>query len=394
VPLLATGRQYALPHHLSVADEDRGLDFTWHPSQTHADLPVEPAIRVSVRRGDCGSGPGWIIRSYVPVSGDASVKARWCNDRNARLLGDSDGGDDLTVVGGWGLTPNGECCLTTWMSPHFVSDEVELASGLVGNLLGYHQGTVLTALLAEPGAVTGAPLAPEDLARGLESVLAAFSQVLEYPPDYRWSVEAASAGVVVSLTGTSPGGADGLALAEVDGSAFRTVLRVPVTRNRAELGLLYAAFLGQSVTRIQTSASYDLLPAELHDWDFSWQQVDEGLGRLVDEGLIQWDKEESAFLFDAGPAGARLRVERLEMSRLYDASALQISAIVPGLGPESLRTRRPHDANVLGSWRHGPNGIAYEVTIPPAGMIWSSFTVVEMLTWVGRHVIRHVRKAF
>ena len=392
VPLLATGMQYALPHHLSVADEDGGLDFTWHPSQTHADLPVEPAIRVSVRQGDCGSGPGWIIRSYPPVSGDTTVKARWCNDRNAGLLGD--GGDDLTVVGGWGLTPDGECCLTTWMSPFFVSDEVELASGLVGNLLSYHQGTVLTTLLAEPGAVTGAPLAPEDLARGLESVLAAFGQVLEYPPDYRWSVKPHSNDVVASLTGTSPGSADGLALAEIDGSAFRTVLRVPVTRNRAELGLLYAAFLSQSVTRIPTPASYHLVPAELHNWDFSWQQVDEALGRLVDEGLIQWDKEERAFLFDAGPAGARLRTERLEMSRLYDASALQISADIPGLGHKSLRTRRANDADVLGSWRHGVAGLSYEVTIPPAGMVWTSdFAVVEMLAWVGRHVIRHVQKA-
>lgn len=181
------------------------------------------------------------------------------------------------------------------MSPFFVPDEVELAAGLVGNLLSYHHGTVSTALLAEPGAVTGAPLTPEDLTRGLQSVLATFGQVLEYPPDYRWSVEAASDGVVASLTGTSPGSADRLALAEVDGSAFRTIQRIPITRNRAELGLLYAAFLGQSVTPIPTSASYDLLAAERHDWDFSWQQVDEGLGRLDDEGLIQWDKEKGYF---------------------------------------------------------------------------------------------------
>ena len=90
-----------------------------------------------------------------------------------------------------------------------------------------------------------------------------------------------------------------------------------------------------------------------------------------------------------------MQVERLEMSRLYDASALQITAIVPGPGPESLRTRRAHDADVLGSWRHGLNGIAYEVTIPPAGMVWNSdFAVVEMQAWVGRHVIRHVQEAF
>jgi hypothetical protein len=395
VPLLAIGRQYELPHHLSAADEDGGLDFTWHPSQSHADLPVDPAIRVEVRRGDCGSGPGWIICSYVPVVGDASAKARWCNDRNAGLLGDDDGGDDLTVVGGWGLTPDGECCLTTWMSPFFVSDEVEPAVGLVGNLLGYHQGTVLTAVRDEPDAVTGAPLMPGELGRGLESVLATFGDGLEYPADYRWSVEAGETDVVVSLTGTGASGADGAALAEADGPAFRTVLRIPVTRNRAELGLLYAAFLGQSVTRVPTSGAYDLVPGEFRDWDFTGQQVGEGLGRLVDEGLMQWDKEERVFLFDAGPAGARLRVERLEMSRLYDASALRISAVVPGLDLSALRTGKAHDIDVLGSWRHGLAGLSYEVTIPPTGMVWGSdFAVVEMLSWVGRHVIRHVRKAF
>ena len=81
------------------------------------------------------------------MTGDQAAKARWCNDRNTGFLF---GDDDLTAVGGWGLTPDGECCLTTWMSPFFVPDEVELASGLVGNLLSYHEGTVLTALRTSP----------------------------------------------------------------------------------------------------------------------------------------------------------------------------------------------------------------------------------------------------
>ncbi len=394
VPLLAIGRPYALPHHVSAADETGGLDFTWHPSQTHADVPVDPAIRVSVRRGDCGSGPGWMIRSYVPVSGDPAAKARWCNDRNAGQLGDDDdgSGDDMTVVGGWGLTSDGECCLTTWMSPFFVSDEVELASGLVGNLLNYHEGTVMTALRDEPGAVTGAPLTPEELARGLESVLTTFGDELEYPADYQWSVEAGAADVVVSLTGTST---DDAPLAEADESAFRTVLRIPLVRNRAELGLLYAAFLGQSVTRIPASGSYDLIPGERHDWDFTWQQVDDGLGRLVDEGLIQWNKDEGAFLFDAGPRLARLRAERLETSRPYHASAIRFSAVIPDLGIDALRTEKSRDTNVVGTWRHSPAGLSYEVTIPPAGVVWSSdLAAKEMFTWVGRHIVRHVQKVF
>jgi hypothetical protein len=143
--------------------------------------------------------------------------------------------DDLTTVGGWGLAPAGECCLTMWMSPFFVPDEVHLAAGLAGNLLSYHATAVLTALRDEPDAVTEAPLTAERLARGLESVLASFGQVVEYPPDYRWSVEVAGTDVVVSLTGTSASDTDSVALAEVDGSAFRTLLRIPLAANRPSL---------------------------------------------------------------------------------------------------------------------------------------------------------------
>jgi hypothetical protein len=276
------------------------------------------------------------------------------------------------------------------MSPFFVQDEVELASGLVGNLLNYHEGTVMTALRDEPSAVTGAPLTPEELARGLESVLTTFGDELEYPADYQWSVEAGAADVVVSLTGTST---DDAPLAEADESSFRTVLRIPLVRNRAELGLLYAAFLGQSVTRIPASGSYDLIPGERHDWDFIWQQADDGLGRLVDEGLIQWNKEEGAFLFDAGPRLARLRAERLETSRPYHASAIRFSAVIPDLGIDALRTEKSRDTDIVGTWRHSPAGLSYEVTIPPAGVVWSSdLAAEEMFAWVGRHIVRHVRK--
>ena len=333
VPLLALCRPYPLPVGMSVAGTERGLDFTWYPSQSHADLPVDPAIRVSVRLGDAGSGPGWIIRSVVPVTGDQAARARWCNDRNAGFLF---GDDDLTAVGGWGLAPDGECCLTTWMSPFFVPDEVHLAAGLIGNLLSYHVGAVLTALRDEPGAVTGTPPTAKHLARGLETVLGSFGQALEHPPDYRWSVEAEETDVVVTLTGTTASSANSVALAEVDGSAFRTLLRIPLAANRAELGLLYAAFLGQSVTRVP-SGSHELVPGELDDWHFTWQHVDEGLGRLVDEGLLQWDKDERAFLFDAGPGPALLRADRLEMTRQYDASGMRLSAVIPHLDLAALQ---------------------------------------------------------
>ena len=82
VPLLGLGRLYSLPFDMSVTDSDGGLDFTWHVSQSRGELPVDAAVRVSVRRGDVGSGPGWIIRSVVPVAGGEAVKTRWCNDRN------------------------------------------------------------------------------------------------------------------------------------------------------------------------------------------------------------------------------------------------------------------------------------------------------------------------
>ena len=92
--------------------------------------------------------------------GDA-VKARWCNDRNFDLLADGDdSGGDQTLVGGWGLTSDGECCLTTWLSPFFVPDAIPQAVGLVGNVLSYHAGAVLTAVAADPGAVTGHPMSP------------------------------------------------------------------------------------------------------------------------------------------------------------------------------------------------------------------------------------------
>jgi hypothetical protein len=159
----------------------------------------------------------------------------------------------------------------------------------LGNLLSYRVGAVLTALRDEPSAVTGTPLTAGRLARGLESVLASFGQVLEYAPDYRWSVEAEETDVVVILTGTIASGGDSVALREVDGSAFRTPLPIPLAANRAELGLLYAAFHGQSVTWVP-SGSHELVPGELADWHFTCQHLDKALGRLVDGGLLQWTR--------------------------------------------------------------------------------------------------------
>jgi hypothetical protein len=397
VPLLGLCRLYALPTGMSVTGPGGGLDFTWHVSQSRSDLPVDAAARVSVRRGDAGSGPGWIIRSVVPLAGDETARARWCNDRNLDLLADGDdSGGDQTFVGGWGLTPAGECCLTTWLSPFFVPDAIPQAAGLVGNVLSYHAGAALTAVAADPGAVTGAPnLTPEELARGLSSVLATYAETLEYPAGFRWSAVPGTDGAVVTLTGSAArtGQADGVTLAEAGDSGLRTVLRIPPTRNRAQLGLLYAAFLGRSMTRVKTSTE-EMIPGEAREWDFTIRHIEDGLGPLEDEGLLEWHRPELAFTFDAGPAEAWLRFRRLEDFRSYGGTALRLTATIPGLDLAALQNNRAGDADVAGSWRADAAGLSYEVTIPPAGMIFGNDIIAgETVTWIGRHIVTHVRNA-
>jgi hypothetical protein len=79
----------------------------------------------------------------------------------------------------------------------------------------------------------------------------------------------------------------------------------------------------------------------------------------------------------------------------HGGTALRLTATIPGLDLSAPRRRRDNDANVLGSWRSGLAGLSYEVTILPAGMTFGSdFIVEEMVTWVGRHIVTHVRKAF
>jgi hypothetical protein len=334
---------------MPVADSEGGLDFTWHLSQSRAELPADAAVSVSVRRGDVGSGPGWIICSVVPTAGDEAAGAQWCNDRNLELLADGDdSGGDGTFVGGWALTPDGECCLTTWLSPFFAPDAIPQAAGLVGNVLAYHGSAVLVAVAADPDTVTAAPhVTPEELACGLSSVLSAFAATLKYPADFRWSVVPAMDGAVVTLTGppARTGPADGVTLAEVGDSGLRTVLRVPVTRNRAQLGPLYAAFLGRSTTRVKTFTD-EMIPGEACEWDFTIRHIEEGLGQLDDEGLLEWHKSELAFTFDAGTAEAWLRFKRLEDFRSYGGTALRLTATIPGLDLGAIRRSGDSDADV------------------------------------------------
>ena len=397
VALLATVSQGFLPHRVTVRD-DGGVDFTWHPSQGDVDLPADPAIRVSAGPGDTGSGPGWVVRSHVPVTGGTASKARWCNDRNVGLL---DGPDTtgLHVAGGWGLTADGECCLTTWLSPFMATGESGQVRCLV-DLLRDHQAAVLAALLSSgPDAVSSQPLTPSQLAAGLEEVLGSFGKVIEYPAAYRWAVERRDVGVVVTLSATAEDGradgdAPGAELAEAHGAAFRTVMQIPRTCNRAELGLLYAAFLGQSVTRVQTPASYDLIPGELARWRFTGEQVNYMIGRLTRDGLIDWPDGETAGYFDAGQTRGKLTITFLNPNRLYGAAPLQVTGVVDAAALPSLPQGEALDIDLLGTWRQHEDGIAYEVTIPPAGLVWGTdHTSAATLTWVGRHVIRHVQAA-
>lgn len=395
VALLATAGLGFLPHQAAVRD-DGGVDFAWHPSQSDIALPADPAIRVSSRPGDTGSGPGWVVRSYVPVTGDIAARARWCNDQNAALL-DGPGTTGLHVTGGWGLTPGGECCLTTWLSPFMVTGEDNQVLCLV-DLLRDHQAAVVTALLSTgPDAVASQPLTPARLAAGLEEVLGSFRKVIEHPAGYQWAVETWDTGVVVTLSGTlEDGGADGdvrdAELAEAGETAFRTVVQVPVTGNQAELALVYAAFLGQSLTRVQTPASYDLIPGELARWSFTTGQVNHMIWQLTREGLINWPHGEPAGLFDAGPGQGKLTIGFMSPDRLYAAAPLRVEGIVDGAALPWLPRGQARDIDVLGTWRERDDGIAYEVTIPPAGLVWGTDrTAAETLTWVCRHVIRHVQ---
>jgi hypothetical protein len=99
-------------------------------------------------------------------------------------------------------------------------------------------------------------------------------------------------------------GADGSTLAEAGDSGLRTVLRIPLTRNRAQLGLLYAAFLGRSMTRVKTCTD-GMIPGEAWEWDFTSRHIEDGLGPLDDEGLLEWHKPELALTFDASPEASR-----------------------------------------------------------------------------------------
>ena len=79
---------------------------------------------------------------------------------------------------------------------------------------------------------------------------------------------------------------------------------------------------------------------------------------------------------------------------MYESAVLQVAGIVDAAALPSLPRGQARDIDLLGTWRQRDDGIAYEVTIPPAGQVWGTDrAATETLTWIARHVIRHVQAA-
>ena len=93
----------------------------------------------------------------------------------------------------------------------------------------------------------------------------------------------------------------------------RSILHIPLTGNRIELGLVYAALLSQSLTRLPTwiNDGKVLLPGENPSWSITDQQVSIMLARLEDEGELQYD-DETGWMFEVGAAQAQFEIARLD----------------------------------------------------------------------------------
>ena len=397
VPLLAVAGQYGRPHQLGTENAG-GMTFGWQASAARADVPADLLVRAEIRRGDSECGPGWLVHSYLPVRADAVTKARWCNDRNLELLS-ADSHHDLTVISGWGLTADEECWLSSWMSPYLAPDYEALAAGLLSNVLRYHQSAILSALLAEPAAVPDDPPTPERLSEGLAAVIDTFGQILQYPDSYGSTVEPRDADVVVSLTAVGDDvGASALAeVSETNGRpGSRSILHIPLTGNRTELGLVYAALLSQSLTRLPTwiNDGKVLLPGENPSWSITDQQVSIVLARLEDEGALHYD-DETGWMFEVGAVQAQFEIARPDPGPRHACVPLRLAGIIGGLrGEAGVFGMENHDLDVLGSWTQRSGGVAYEVILPAMALVWTTDEMVtDMLTTVGQHVIRKVQEA-
>lgn len=395
VALLALAGQLYLPHLIS-ARGDGGLDFALRLSQFSKDVTgvlSDPLVRGSVYPVDSPAGPGWIVRMRLLVARDTAERAAWCNKQNKVLFSRAGETASLVVLGGWGVSPDGECCLSSRL-PSFPG---LTEYGRVVNLMRVvvnHVTAVRSALTrTKPDRVTSTSATPEELAAGLTRTAATLRSVLKYPADFRCELEASPVGV--TLTMTAPAG-DFPALAEVENDAERSVVLVPVSGNRTELAIAYAALLGRSASRIETGPELDLVPGELPGWAFTGEQIADVVNAFSDAGVLRWppegSEEDGAWaLFPAGQEQGIIRFEVLPSLRLHGAAALLISAGAEGLTlPQAGQW--DGDIDVLGTWRKTGKGVRYEVIVPPAGLLWRlDLTISELLTRLIRHVIRRVQ---
>lgn len=398
VPLVAVPAQYVVPFELEMAPSG-ALSFCWRPSGgTRTDVQADPVVRVEIHVRDAGLGPGWVVTSRLPVQGDTAAKACWCNDRNAVLLADS-AVDDQTVMSGWGLTESGDCCLSSWISPHIAADHELVAAPMLANILRYHQAIVLAAITAEPAAIISNPPSASGLAAGLASMLETAVAMLNVPGDYDCTVEERLAGAAVTLTRPSSlrGSPDGAvpplaaAVPGADGMEFRTRVHVPLTRNSVEFSLVFAALFAASTVRFTSwsDTSQDLLPGEHPDIAITERQLDHMRARLADEGLLM-HRDDVGWSFKAFRDVGQFRAEPADASPLNCSAALKLSGSVttPNLYMDKYQ-QASADEEALGSWVKRRSGVAYEVVVPSTYLIWpSEGLLIDMLTALARRVIR------
>lgn len=393
VPLLAVAGLAALPCDLAVNDGG-GLDFAWRPSQTREDVLADPVVRVTVRRGSSPDDAGWIADTRMEVTGDDARRTRWCEERNAALR-DVAGGP--AAGPGWAPASAGNCRLTTRFTPGDLAGQPLLAATLLADVLRAQQDAVLSAVLAAPRTVASTPLSPQALAAGLSRVIAVTHSHLEYPPGYLASVSTEEAGVVVTLEGFCT---DGLAvpLAETAWRSFQTVVAVPASCNRAELGLVYTALLSQSTSRIPTRHGYDLVPGEFASESFTDGDIEAALVLLSKGDIVRYTPSPSAddlAVFPAGPTWGRLTFSRVPMARLYGSASLRINATVSLPSRYGTPAGNASDIDVLGTWNRAGDTLTYSVLVPPTMAVWAwPAMATEMLAWLGRHVVRQIQSAF
>lgn len=243
VALFAATRQYDPPYRMAVG-KDGSLDFSWRPGHAAQEVRVRPEIRVTITPGAEEQDPAWTIRSRLQISGDEAARARWCNDRNAELLLGPQPPGRSTVIGGWGVARDGECCLTSALVRLPVrNDEEAASSGLMYGLASAAQ-VVKRALNATPEVVRAAPLTAIVLTVGLDSVRASLIRLLGTQPDVEWMVRPGNACALVTCG--------------------ETTIAVPADCGSAELDSVYEE-LGSSFPNVPECLPTSRIPGEVEE---------------------------------------------------------------------------------------------------------------------------------